>query len=164
MPEPVAKLVQAAAVEHVPDRVVLVQVGNVADFGDRQPPPSGSRGGASDLQGAEQAGEIPQPRIAQPLIVEHQHGMGIDRPPQGFDGGGADLPAQVNTRDPGRELLLEGGDGKGHDRFLRFYGTRDHAILACHPSGWRDGGDHGVSPWPVTQEECCLARARRSFP
>ena len=121
MPEPVAKLVQAAAVEHVPDRVVLVQVGNVADFGDRQPPPPGSRGGASDLQGAEQAGEIPQPRIAQPLIVEHQHGMGIDRPPQGFDGGGADLPTQVNTRDPGREMVLEGGDGKGHDRFLRSF-------------------------------------------
>ena len=61
------------------DPVVLVEVRDVADLRDREPPPSRPRADAADLQRAEAGGEIAQLGVGQALVAEHQHRIAVDR-------------------------------------------------------------------------------------
>ena len=48
----------------ITDLMVLIEIGNIADLRNCQPPPSWAGGGTADLQWTEPCGEISQPDIA----------------------------------------------------------------------------------------------------
>ena len=90
VPQPVAEAVEPPAVVAGAQPVVLVEVRDVADLRDREAPLAAARRRAADLQFAEPGGEIVQLPVGQLLVVEHQDGLAVDRPPDLLDCGVVD--------------------------------------------------------------------------
>ena len=113
------RLIQPAAIEQIAHLVVHVEVGDIADLRNRQPPPSRLQGASADLQGSEARREIVQLSIAQRLIAKHQHRVLIAGPPDRGDGGVIEGAIEVDPGEFGREPVSDWMDGDAHDRSSR---------------------------------------------
>jgi predicted transposase YbfD/YdcC len=98
----------------LPCPVVLIQIGDVADLWNRQPPPARSRGGTADFQRTEPRREIVQLKIAERLIAKHQHAVFVDGVPDRGDAVRVDGAARIRSGDLGRETVSKRMYGDGH--------------------------------------------------
>src|SRR5439155_3005259 len=98
----------------------LIEVRNVADLGMYQSPAAGTGGRSADFERAEFAREIAQLRVVEVLVVEHQHGVAVDRLPDRFDRHAIDWLAEIDAADLGGEerMNLPYRDGHATSSFV----------------------------------------------
>ena len=99
--------------------MVLVQVGDIADLRNFQPPSPGTSRGPPDLQRAEAGGEITQLRVGQALVVKHQHGIAVEGIPDRGFGRVIDGAAQIDPVHLGDEIRAYRAQFQGHRLPLR---------------------------------------------
>src|ERR1700747_2598010 len=99
MPNPVAEPVEAPAVVTRAQPTLFVEVRDIADLGQRQPPLATLGGGPADLELAEFAGKIAQLLVAEALFTKHQHGVTVDRLPQRLHTRPVDRPGEIHPAD-----------------------------------------------------------------
>ena len=69
MPQPVTEAIEPTPVVQRAHVAVDVEVGDIPDLRQPQPPLTPTRGGAPDLKRPELGGEVPQLQVGQLLIV-----------------------------------------------------------------------------------------------
>src|SRR6516225_681893 len=83
----------------------------------RQAPPTAA-GRPADFERAKIAREVAQLRIIEALVVEHQHGVAVDRLPDRIDRLPIDPLAEINPADFGDEMRIDLPNLDGHASIL----------------------------------------------
>src|SRR5215471_15237689 len=82
VPQAVAEAVETPAVVACAQSAFLIKVRYVADFRESEPSFAALGGRPADLELAEIARKVPQPLVAQPLVVKYQNRVTIDCIPE----------------------------------------------------------------------------------
>ena len=92
--------------------VVFVEVRNVADLGEFEAPSAAARRRPADFEIAEPGRKAAQLLVGDVLVVEDEHGMPVDRLPEGIDHRGVERVAQVDAADFGADMRMKRSDLK----------------------------------------------------
>jgi hypothetical protein len=114
MPQPIAEHIEPAAVVASADVAVDIEVGDVADLGDVEPPLAALQRRAADLQRTEFVGKILELRVGEVLATKHQHRMRVDRLPQRVYGRVGERRCDIEARYFGADVGVEGCYVDGH--------------------------------------------------
>jgi len=82
MPDAVTEAVETPPVVALAQTALFVEVRDVPDLRQSEPPLYAFSSGPADLELAELGGEIAQLLVSEPLIVENQYGIVVDRFPE----------------------------------------------------------------------------------
>src|SRR6185312_8878317 len=117
---------------------VEIEIGDVANLREFEPPGSAPRRRAADLQRPEQGREIAQRLVTDVLAVEDQHAMLVDRRPQLLDRRRAGWPRQVDPANLGADMRMDGGYRDRHDDASRC--SRKASVRTARPVNRRYAG------------------------